>query len=294
MPNMLRRLHIAISLAFTAAAVLCTAYCLSIFLRPGNSKSGILTMTFNFPTLHIRDTLLAPGEHMNEPRGNIFDSVQSKLQSAASFAATAVPSAVSSAINDVETAVNSLIPKNCTLGTNYLCVGFSDRIDCSPLPLSNSHPISGALSNLPTEQIQSLQPLSESLENLDRTISAVTSQDFKIYFTFGLVSAILAIVLGVLFLCSISLEAFRVIYHVFGFAIPVVAVLRAFFGFVCFLAFLIPSIFLWILFSKCSKFPFEVEQGEVRAFCVGAFILAAIMFTLTTVSEITEKRLRSK
>lgn len=234
---------------------------------------------------------------MNEPRGNIYGSLQSDFQSATSFAATAVPSAVSSAINAVETAVNSLIPKNCTLGTDYLCVGFIDKNPCPPLPLDDSNPISGALSNLsslPTEQLQSLQPLIQSLADLDSTISAVTSQNFKIYFVFGLTSAILAIIFGVLFLCSIWLEPLRVAYPVFGFAIPVVAVLRAFFSFVCFLAFSIPSIFLWILLSKSSKLPFEVEQGEVRDFCVGAFILATIMLTFTAASEITEKRLRSK
>ena len=172
-----------------------------------------------------------------------------------------------------------------------MCVGFSDRIDCLHLPLNNSNPISGVLSNLPIEQLQSLRPLSQSLGNLDRTISTVTSQNFKIYFVFGLVSAILTIILGILYLCSIWLRAFHVIYHVFGFAIPVVAVLRAFFSLICFLTLLIPSIFLWILFSKSSKLPFEIEQGDVQDFCVGAFILAAVMLTFIIVSGITEKRL---
>lgn len=190
--------------------------------------------------------------------------------------------------------MNSLIPKNCTLGTKYLCVGFNDSYPCSPLPVNNSNPISEVLSNLSNGQLQSLQPLNQSLADLDRTISAITSQNFKIYFVFGLISAILAITFGVLFLCSIWLKPFRLTYHVFGFAIPVVAVLRAFFSFICFLVFFIPSVFLWVLLSKSSKLPFEVEHGEVLDFCVGAFILAAIMLTFTAASEITEKRFRSK
>jgi hypothetical protein len=238
---------------------------------------------------------------MNESRSNIFGSLQSEYQSATSFAVTAIPSAVneaqsavSSAINAAETAVNSLIPKNCTLGTNYLCVGFSDSIECSHLPLNTSSPISGALSKLPTEQLQSLRPLTQSLESLDRTISAITSQNFKIYFISGLISAILAIAFGLLFLSSIWLQAFRVVYRIFGFSIPVVALLRACFSLFCFLSFLIPSVFLWILLSETSKLSFKVEQGEVRNLSVESFIVAAIMLTCIVLSEITEKRLRLK
>jgi len=44
---MVRRLQIANSLIFTAVAVLCTTYCLSIFPKPGNLKSEILTMTIS-------------------------------------------------------------------------------------------------------------------------------------------------------------------------------------------------------------------------------------------------------
>jgi hypothetical protein len=77
--------------------------------------------------------------------------VQSKLQSAAGFAATAILNAVSSAINNIETAVNSLILRNYTIRTDYLCVRLDNSINCLHLLLNNSYLISRVLLKLLTK-----------------------------------------------------------------------------------------------------------------------------------------------
>ncbi|KAH7119578.1 hypothetical protein B0J11DRAFT_508385 [Dendryphion nanum] len=260
---MLRRLPIVISFAFTIAALICTVQ--------------VKQAKFNLPTSHLRNTTLPLKGYKHQGRANVFDTVQSKLQSVASLAATAVPSAVTNALDEVEIVVNSKIPKNCTLGTRYICVGFNDSIDCSPLPLKSSRLVSSILSSLPVEQIQSL---SQHLDKLDSALSASISRDLRSYFVFGLVSAVLAVTLGFLSLFLIGVPN-AVIFSLNKSPVPV---LQAFLSLSCLLAFSIPSSSLWALPPKLSELPFNVEQGEAAKLGTGAFALAGSMFSFAVAS----------
>jgi hypothetical protein len=71
-----------------------------------------------------------------------------------------VKTVVSSAITAIQTNLDSVIPKNCTLGTRYFCLRYVNNVTYSRLPLNVSDLL---LQALPTSI--SYQP--NSLESLD-------------------------------------------------------------------------------------------------------------------------------
>lgn len=151
--------------------------------------------------------------------------------------------------------------------------------------------IVASLSSLPVEQ---LQLLGQDLDGLDHVISVIAAQDFSKYFIWSVVMTILAVISGLIFLCSLWHEAFSLTCHVFGIAIPTVEVLRVFSSFVCVVALLIPGIYMRVLLTKCSELPFDVKQGGVQNFTIGALALAAIMLALTTITWIVQRCLQLK
>ena len=183
-------------------------FCLGVLIKPEILKSGILTSTFNFPNISLRYVFLQD------------NSFRSEITSAEEIATVAVPGPISRA----QTAVNSLIPKNCTLGTESICVGFSDKNSCLALSLSEG------LADFPDiGQLKNISLLPESLQDLDRALSTVITQYIEAYFKFGLVSAVFALALGVFLSLSIWVERQQYICHVLGLDIPIVGSLRAFF-----------------------------------------------------------------
>lgn len=251
-------------------------------MHPKSARYLDLTASkFNFPNINIRESSpLTPPGISNIPSSNAIESLQSQAQSGASVAATGVSSvvsqaqsAVSSAVNAFETAVNALIPKNCTLGTEYLCVGFSDHVLNFTLPLNVSDPLSGVLSDFPVSPTQNLQHLNQSLQTLERTLSTITSQNFKIYFVVGLVFVICALGLGILFVCPLWTCSTWTLH---GFNMPLVLMLKVLFSVFCCITFLIPTVILYVVVSNVHRMPFKVESGDVNVLCFLAFVFAGV------------------
>ncbi len=219
---MYRLILFTISILFITVSTFYIGFCLGILIKPEILKSGILTTTFNFPNLHLRGIL---------SRDNVINSLQNEITSSAEIATAAVPaitqtaaSAISSAVDAAERAVNSVIPKSCTLGTKYLCVSFSSYTPpCLTLPLNTSSPLSGGLANLSKiDQLKDVSPLLQSLQDIDRALSTITTQYIEGYFAFGLTSAIIALALGIFLSYSIWVQRQQYNYHVLGLDIPIV------------------------------------------------------------------------
>jgi len=68
-------------------------------------------------------------------------SLQSKAPSVTTVAFSVISDAqtvVSSAITAIQTDLELVIPKNCTLGTRYFCFGYVNNVTYSRLPLNVS------------------------------------------------------------------------------------------------------------------------------------------------------------
>lgn len=64
------------------------------------------------------------------------------LEGGAISAAGRVSKAASGAIGAAESAIARAIPKNITIGTKYVCVGYDTHSDCEPYPLHGSDSVS--------------------------------------------------------------------------------------------------------------------------------------------------------
>lgn len=84
--------------------------------------------------------------------------------------------------------MSAVIPKNCTLGTEYYCVGFGDHAKCKGLPLQVSGVLAAAFTG---DQAQSLHPL-------DRALARIIFRSIEGCLIFGFIFAILAFVLGLI------------------------------------------------------------------------------------------------
>jgi hypothetical protein len=96
---------------------------------------------------------------------------QSEAQSAANLLNTAISAASSkvqgaagaviTAISDITniTAINTMIPRNCLLGTKQFCIGFNTNTICYNLPLNISNIVPEAVVKFVSDEVKSLQPL---------------------------------------------------------------------------------------------------------------------------------------
>ena len=199
-------------------------------------------------------------------------TVATQAQSAASAAATAASSVaseaqsvVSTAVTAIETAADSGIPKNCTLGVKEFCIGFIDHINCAALPLK--------VSNIIPSSVTAIEPI--NLDALDQVLAAVNSRSITGCLALGLCFAILAIFPDIISICSV------LAYHlglISSFWMPgILAPLRAVCSAICCIPLLVLLIilFLW----KPVGIPKEVtiEAGEASSQVVAASTCAIFM-----------------
>jgi hypothetical protein len=84
-------------------------------------------------------------------------SIASDAATVATRVASEAQSVASGAVTSIETAVDSIVPNNCSLGVEYFCIGFPDSIDCRTLPLNISNIIPSSLATI--EQLNSIEDL---------------------------------------------------------------------------------------------------------------------------------------
>ena len=190
-------------------------------------------------------------------------SVASAALTVATGVAGEAKSAVSSAVTSIETAIGSIVPNNCSLGVKYFCIGFTDHVNCSALPLNVSDII-------PSSAIHKLS----SVEDLDQALAKATPKSIKKCLIIGAVFASLAMFLGISSLCSLVLQ-------VPGFtSVPSILLVSARLRSVCSLVCFIPILVLTvILYGLKAKLPAELvlETGEASKQILAALSCAIFM-----------------
>ncbi|RMJ04852.1 hypothetical protein CDV36_014485, partial [Fusarium kuroshium] len=109
---------------------------------------------------------------------NQFPGAVSRFQSAAGTAATSIPDIIKGIpgqVNDIPDLINGvpelieeLFPKNCSLGTGQFCIGLSNNISCSDLPLNMTDII-------PQDIMKHLDESFDNIGSLNTVLARVTA-----------------------------------------------------------------------------------------------------------------------
>lgn len=194
----------------------------------------------------------------------------SRLQSAAGSTATSIPDVIKDIpgqINDIPDLINGvpelieeLFPKNCSLGTGQFCVGLSNNISCSDLPLNMTDII-------PQDIMKHFGESFDDIRSLNIALARVTAPYLRDMLIIGMVSMFV----GVLFFIA-SLYGWLPCLKKWVVRPGIqCAVVRLVFGLVLSVPFMIPTIILQILRSKLEHVPswIEVQQGNAYGLCLG-------------------------
>jgi hypothetical protein len=163
--------------------------------------------------------------------------------------------------------IGSAVPKNCSLGVKYFCIGFTDHVDCRTLPLS--------VSNIIPSSIIAIEKLG-NVDNLDRALAAVTPKSIKGCLVVGAVFAAVAMLLGIYSLCSPALH--RLGFTSLPLILRVSTHLRSICSVVCLIPILVLTVILYGLRLKV-KLPMELalETGEASKQILAALTCAIFM-----------------
>jgi hypothetical protein len=204
-------------------------------------------------------------------------SLQSEAPSVTTAAASVISEAqtiVSSAITAIQTDLVSAIPKNCTLGTRYFCLGYVDNMTCSGLPLNVSDILSRVLPAPISYQ-------SSILELLDQKLKLVSSSAIEGPFILGIIAA------GILVIKSI--------FEYLFWDLPFETILSGVGNLVCIISFICPTIIQWVLYSETEHLPLKVasQKGKLMGNSV-AILCCTITMTFCLVSIFLRKQVLNK
>lgn len=171
--------------------------------------------------------------------------------------------AVSSAIPAIQTDV----PRNCTLGSKYFCLGYANNVSCSGLPLNLSELLSQTLPASSSSQFRSLHPFDQNL----KYVSPGTMEGPLIL---GIISTVILVtVVQYLFWKGEPISAYVLR------DLPLELVLGSMGNSICVISFMLPTTILSILYSKARNLPsgIAVEEGRFFSKCVTIFCAAVAM-----------------
>jgi hypothetical protein len=274
-------------LAFSSAALCCAVLGIYILAEDKTTKAGIATLivrtypsyntfcftnksltqfNFNLTGIHLPDPLI---KSRTIPARGLLQSFQSEAQSATSLLNTAISGvsseaagAVATAVSDI-TAIEAMIPRNCSLGTKQFCVGFENNTKCNDLPLNISNIVPEAVTKFVGNEIQSLQPL-------EGILAKVTPAN--IYLIVGLIF-ILVIIL--IFTC--------LFFELISFGALLLKLGACLMSVLCLGLFLFLYLIIRHVQSKVQDFKSVVGivEGPVGHLTMGALICAGVMMLLT-------------
>jgi hypothetical protein len=229
-------------------------------------------MQFNLTDVHLPDPLVKPRAI---PASDLLQPFQSEVQSAASLLNTAVSAAAGAAATAVSgitniTAIEAMIPRNCSLGTKQFCIGFENKINCTDFPLNISKIVPEAVIKFIGDEIQSLQPL----EGILAKVTPASIQG--------------SLILGLIFILFIILMLTCLFFEFFSFAARLLKLGVCLVSVFCFALFLLAYLTVHKVQSKIQDFKsvVGVEEGPVGNLTMGAVICAGIMMLLTMVMSI--------
>ena len=269
-------------LIFTFSGIVILVYGIDVLKMADTTKAGILTLIvpslsllrlasanvsqFDFTSLSLRG-YTPPGLGVGSGIVSSLQGGASTITSAASIAtsealsiASEAQTIVSSAITAIESDLSSVVPRNCSLGTRYFCLGYVSNVACSELPLNFSGLLSGAVSALSSSQLSSL---ASSLEPVEQKLEYVSAGLIEAPFVLGLI--LMGMLIAVLIIAAVRFlfwkkeSSFEYRFRslplemIFG----IVAIL------ICLISFVYLPITLRIVFTKAEHLPFKVEKGEL-------------------------------
>ncbi|KAK5188865.1 hypothetical protein LTR96_010869 [Exophiala xenobiotica] len=259
-------LKVGVSLAFVAALICCTVLSFEVLYNKDDMKAGIITFTFK----------TTPTQVPLHARGLIPTAV-SEVGSVASDAATAASAAASQAnsiASAAATAVNggsTEIPQNLSIGTKQYCVGFSNHVECQQLPVNVSSIVPQLVSNILSEQ-------TGDLDHLRSVLAKATAVWIREPFIIGTATAL---VVAVVFCTSMVSWPFGAGTLLQGLTLLLMP--RLILGLFCCICYLLPTIVLYLLYSKSKELPSDIkaDQGPVGGYCWGTFFSAMLMTAMT-------------
>jgi ABC-type multidrug transport system fused ATPase/permease subunit len=202
----------------------------------------------------------------------------SEVGSVASDAATAASGAASQAnsiASAAATAVNggsTEIPQNLSIGTKQYCVGFSNHVECQQLPLNVSSIVLQGVIKILSDQ-------TDDLEHLRSVLAKATPGWIRDPFIIGIATAL---VVAAVFFTSMFSWPFGAGSLLQGLTLLLVP--RLVLGLFCCICYLLPTIVLYLLYSKSKELSseFKADQGPVGGYCWGTLLSAMLMTAMTT------------
>lgn len=151
-------------------------------------------------------------------------------------------------------------------------MGFSDHVECHRLPVNVSEIILQVGMNVLSDQMEDLGHL--------RSILAKASPGWiRDPFIIGIVTAV---VLAVAFFTAMFSWPFGAGILMRDLTLQLVP--RLIIGLLCCISYLVPTIVLYLLYSKSKELSSEIkaDQGPVGGYCWGTLFSALLMTTMTT------------
>jgi len=242
----------------------------------------LIKIQFDFPNINSRGMSLSVPTNPNGTPGFVTIlasqaySVESAAVTMASSVAGQAQSAVSTAVVAAESAVYSIIPKNCSLGVKYFCVGFTDRIDCKGLPLN--------LSNIIPSSVPTIgQP--SALASLDRALLVMNPRSITSSLIMGFCFAAFLICLDVICICFLwACQSGLIPFY----SLPqIAAYARMLFSVLCCIPLIVLTAVLYGILSKSKSMdlPREiaVQAGEASTHVLAALACAIFMGIFTII-----------
>ncbi|KAF1961318.1 hypothetical protein CC80DRAFT_383912, partial [Byssothecium circinans] len=217
---------------------------------------------------------------------NNAESAINAVMTAAPEAASRIESAIGALATPSIEDLEQRIPNNISIGTRFVCVGYTRGISCSKLPLNLSSVVSGVTSGLPPMLSSSIDDaLRDKVHHLQPTADrlGVVSVYFGKLLALG---AILMVVLLMFFVCSSFALLSRVTNVISRLGVPYKMVALLSLGLVCCSPFvLLTALFVAVQVRTKALPPWiEAQSGEVSRLCFGALGCAVVMALLTAVT----------
>jgi hypothetical protein len=192
-----------------------------------------------------------------------------------------IESAANAAATGVQVAIESHLPKNISLGTQDLCIGFTKNVTCKPLPLNLTELLPSVVDNLPDtfqsivqDKVDSLQPFATALTNVVY---------IRILLIVGLISMLL---FTIIFIATILSRLLRIVGRLIRLGHLSRILVYIALWIICCLPILIATLVLIVFQQKARLLPswVEVQHGEVGRLCLAAFCCGIVMSFISAVS----------
>lgn len=223
---------------------------------------------------------------------DLFEDFPDRAKSALNAAATKVAdaasqaeSAISSAADTVQS-IEEFVPRNCSLGVKRFCIGYTQDVSCSDLPLNFSRLLPEGVQELPGPVQDAIRDRAEALSQLVESSNRFPA--FSVPDT--LISGVALMGTVAILSLSLALGRPRAMSRALGKLIAVLRVLTflpfLFLGLICCSPFVLLAVMLHTILGAAHELPswVGVETGEACGLGFAALacaLVSALIFAAT-------------